>query len=202
MDIEQRVVDLEETAVDLEEKVTVVTNLLSKALTKLMPYEPEYDQDLYQKEPKGEIRNAMESERLKVRHQMAKSVAEIIDQVGISIDDLSKYGGIDKRTWKDLMLCAGSEYDYENLAAARQADDKYRSGISHLATSMKGLFVLREALRCLPMPVFSQEEFNKRKQSDEACEKLLEGHDGKCDGWASSFRTAKLFAQQQGYLGA
>jgi len=100
------------------------------------------------------------------------------------------------------MLCADTEYDYENLAAARQADDKYRSGISHLATSMKGLFVLREALRCLPMPVFSQEEFNKRKQSDEACEKLLEGHDGKCDGWASSFRTAKLFAQQQGYLGA
>jgi hypothetical protein len=66
MDIEQRVVDLEETAVDLEEKVTVVTNLLSKALTKLMPYEPEDDRDLYQKEPKGEIRNAMESERLRL----------------------------------------------------------------------------------------------------------------------------------------
>ena len=146
--------------------------------------------------------NTVESERLKVRHEMAKGVAEIVTNAGITIDDLSKFGGIDKRTWKDLMLCAGSEYDYENLAAARQADDKYRSGISNLATSMKGLFVLREALRCLPMPVFSQEEFNKRKQSDEACEKLLEGHDGKCDGWASSFRTAKLFAQQQGYLGA
>ena len=146
--------------------------------------------------------NTVESERLKARHQMAKSVAEIVGNSGITIEDLSKYGGINQRTWKDLMLCADTEYDYENLAAARQADDKYRSGISHLATSMKGLFVLREALRCLPMPVFSQEEFNKRKQSDEACEKLLGGHDGKCDGWASSFRTAKLFAQQQGYLGA
>ena len=146
--------------------------------------------------------NTVESERLKVRHEMAKGVAEIVTNAGITIDDLSKFGGIDKRTWKDLFNCAKAEYDYENLAAARQADDKYRSGISNLATSLKGLFVLREALRCLPMPVFSQEEFNKRKQSDEACEKLLEGHDGKCDGWASSFRTAKLFAQQQGYLGA
>ena len=101
------------------------------------------------------------------------------------------------------MLCAETEYDYEKIAAIRlTADDKYRSGISYLATSMKGLFVLREALRCLPMPVFSQEEFNKRKQSDEACERLLEGHNGKCEGWASSFRTAKLFAQEEGYLRA
>jgi hypothetical protein len=152
----------------------------------------------------GELYTAVESERLRVRHLMAKSIAEIVENVGVTIEDLSSLGGIDKRTWKDLMLCAGSEYDYEGLAATRlsPSDDKYRSGISHLATSMKGVFVLREALRSLPMLGFSQEEFSKRKQADEACEKLLEGHDGKCEGWSSSFRTAKLFAQQQGYWGA
>ena len=182
MDIEQRVEKLERE----------VEFLLAEAIREEEGVEWDFSQD-----------NTVESERLKVRHEMAKGVSEIVTNAGITIDDLSKFGGIDKRTWKDLMLCAGSEYDYEALAAIRQSsDDKYRSGISHLATSLKGLFVLREALRCLPMPVFSQEEFNKRKQSDEACEKLLEGHDGKCDGWASSFRTAKLFAQQQGYLGA
>ena len=182
MDIEQRVEKLERE----------VEFLLAEAIREEEGVVWDFSQD-----------NTVESERLKVRHEMAKGVAEIVTNAGITIDDLSKFGGIDKRTWKDLMLCAGSEYDYEALAAIRQSsDDKYRSGISHLATSLKGLFVLREALRCLPMPVFSQEEFNKRKQSDEACEKLLEGHDGKCDGWASSFRTAKLFAQQQGYLGA
>ena len=185
MDIEQRIAKLEANMKWLLEYVADTATL-----------SPDRE------EPKGEISNALESERLKARHQMAKSVAEIVGNSGITIEDLSKYGGINQRTWRDLMLCADTEYDYENLAAARQADDKYRSGISHLATSMKGLFVLREALRCLPMPVFSQEEFNKRKQSDEACEKLLEGHDGKCDGWASSFRTAKQFAQEQGYLGA
>jgi len=185
MDIEQRVEKL-------EREVEFLQNLAeAERIREEEGVEWDFSQD-----------NTVESERLKVRHEMAKSVAEIVGNSGITIEDLSKYGGINQRTWRDLMLCADTEYDYENLAAARQADDKYRSGISHLATSMKGLFVLREALRCLPMPVFSQEEFNKRKQSDEACEKLLGGHDGKCDGWASSFRTAKLFAQQQGYLGA
>ena len=188
MDIEQRVEKLEQE-VEFLRDLAEVERIREEGVEWDFSYESHQD-------------NTVESEKLKVRHEMAKGVAEIVTNAGITIDDLSKFGGIDKRTWKDLMLCAGSEYDYENLAAARQADDKYRSGISHLATSMKGLFVLREALRCLPMPVFSQEEFNKRKQSDEACEKLLEGHDGKCDGWASSFRTAKLFAQQQGYLGA
>jgi len=185
MDIEQRVEKL-------EQEVEFLRDLAEVERIREEGVEWDFSQD-----------NTVESEKLKVRHEMAKGVAEIVTNAGITIDDLSKFGGIDKRTWKDLMLCAGSEYDYEALAAIRQSsDDKYRSGISHLATSLKGLFVLREALRCLPMPVFSQEEFNKRKQSDEACEKLLEGHDGKCDGWASSFRTAKLFAQQQGYLGA
>ena len=185
MDIEQRVEKL-------EQEVEFLRDLAEVERIREEGVEWDFSQD-----------NTVESEKLKVRHEMAKGVAEIVGNAGITIDDLSKFGGIDKRTWKDLMLCAGSEYDYEALAAIRQSsDDKYRSGISHLATSLKGLFVLREALRCLPMPVFSQEEFNKRKQSDEACEKLLEGHDGKCDGWASSFRTAKLFAQQQGYLGA
>ena len=185
MDIEQRVEKL-------EREVEFLQNLAeAERIREEEGVEWDFSQD-----------NTVESERLKVRHEMAKGVAEIVTNAGITIDDLSKLGGIDKRTWKDLFNCAKAEYDYENLAAARQADDKYRSGISHLATSLKGLFVLREALRCLPMPGFSQEEFNKRKQSDEACEKLLEGHDGKCDGWASSFRTAKLFAQQQGYLGA
>ena len=197
MDIEQRIAKLEET-VALIEGLPGFRGLVAARNMAIGGK----DTPLEEVQVADNAFIAVESERLKVRHQMAKSVAEIIDQVGISIDDLSKYGGIDKRTWKDLMLCAGSEYDYENLAAARQADDKYRSGISHLATSMKGIFVLREALRLLPMPVFSQEEFSKRKQADEACEKLLEGRDGKCEGWASSFRHAKIFAREQGYLAA
>ena len=163
MDIEQRIAKLEAAVALLSSHVKW---LMANAAT-LSPDqdEPEYDRDLYQKQPKSEIRNAMEGERLKVRHEMAKGVAEIVTNAGITIDDLSKFGGLDKRTWKDLFNCAKAEYDYENLAAAREADDKYRSGISNLATSMKGVFVLREALRSLPMRNFSEEEFNKRKKS-------------------------------------
>ena len=193
MDIEQRVAKLEINMKWLLEQTWRTEYVADAATTENDPdSEPAQTSELY---------TAVESERLRVRHQMAKSVAEIVENVGITIEDLSNLGGIDKRTWKDLMLCAGSEYDYEGLAATRQiSEEKYRSGISHLATSMKGVFVLREALRSLPS--FSQEEFSKRKQADEACEKLLEGHDGKCEGWSSSFRLAKLFAQHQGYSGA
>ena len=200
MDIEQRITKLEAAVALLSSHVKW---LMANAAT-LSPDqdEPEYDRDLYQKQPKSEIRNAMEGERLKVRHEMAKGVAEIVTNAGITIDDLSKFGGLDKRTWKDLFNCAKAEYDYENLAAARQADDKYRSGISNLATSMKGVFVLREALRSLPMRNFSEEEFNKRKKAYQACEEMLEGRSDRCDGWKSSYRFAKLFAQEQGYLGA
>jgi hypothetical protein len=198
MDIEQRIAKLEET-VALIEGLPGFRGLVAARNMAIGGK----DTPLEEVQVADNAFIAVESERLKVRHQMAKSVAEIVENAGITIEDLSKYRGINQRTWKDLMLCAETEYDYEKLAAIRQtADDKYRSGISYLATSMKGLFVLREALRCLPMPVFSQEEFNKRKQSDEACERLLEGHNGKCEGWASSFRTAKLFAQEEGYLRA
>ena len=188
MDIEQRIAKLETNMKWLLEYVADTATL---------------SPDREEPEPKSEIGNALEGQRLKVRHEMAKGVAKIVEDVGISIDDLSKYGGIDKRTWKDLLICAGSEYDYEMLAASkRSADDKYRSGISNLATSMKGVFVLREALRSLPMRNFSEEEFNKRKKAYQACEKMLEGRSDKCDGWKSSYRFAKLFAQEQGYLGA
>ena len=193
MDIEQRIAKLEAAVALLSSNVKW---LMANAAT-LSPDQDESDGEI------GPISNALESQRLKVRHEMAKGVAEIVEDVGISIDDLSKYGGIDKRTWKDLLICAGSEYDYEMLAASkRSADDKYRSGISNLATSMKGVFVLREALRSLPMPNFSDEEFNKRKKAYQACEEMLEGRSDRCDGWKSSYRFAKLFAQQQGYLGA
>jgi hypothetical protein len=195
-------VDIEQRIAKLEETVALLSSNIKWLRLKDMSIGGK-DTPMEEVQVTADVFIAVESDRLKVRHQMAKSVAEIIDQVGISIDDLSKYGGINQRTWKDLMLCAETEYDYEKLAAVRQtADDKYRSGISHLATSMKGIFVLREALRLLPMPVFSQEEFSKRKQADEACEKLLEGRDGKCEGWASSFRHAKIFAREQGYLAA
>jgi len=198
MDIEQRIAKLEETVALIEG----LPGFRGLQAARNMAIGGK-DTPLEEVQVADNVFIAVESERLKVRHQMAKSVAEIVENAGITIEDLSKYRGINQRTWKDLMLCAETEYDYEKLAAIRQtADDKYRSGISYLATSMKGLFVLREALRCLPMPVFSQEEFNKRKQSDEACERLLEGHNGKCEGWASSFRTAKLFAQEEGYLRA
>ena len=161
--------------------------------------------------PKLKVRlnTALEGQRLKVRHEMAKGLAELVADVGISIDDLCKYGGIAKRTWQDLLICAESEFDYQMLAVGKQSsDDKYRSGISNLSTSMKGFFVLREAIRSLPIRNFSEEEFNKRKKAYKSCEEILEGTSDKCDGqylekyWRSSYRFAKLFAQEQGYLGA